>query len=61
MDEIECKYVGRIFPAVGKPIAFDFERKDGRGQFRVILSADDARKLRDDLDSMLRGSGQDTG
>ena len=61
MDEVECKYVGRTFPGVEAPIAFKLERKDGRSQFLVILSADDARKLRDDLDIMLRASGQPNG
>ncbi len=58
MDEIECKYVGRTFPGVEAPIAFGLERKDGHGQFLIILSADDARNLRDDLDYMLLASGQ---
>ncbi len=61
MDEIECRYVGRTFPGVEAPIVFGLERKDGRGQWRVILSADDARKLRDDLNFMLLASGQPDG
>ncbi len=58
MEVIECLYVGRTFPAVGAPIAFSLERKDGLEQFQVRLSADDARKLRDDLDDMLAASRQ---
>ena len=58
MEVIECWYVGRTFPAVGAPIAFSLERKDGLGQFQVMLSADDAKNLRDGLNDMLAASRQ---
>ena len=58
MDDVECRYVGGTHPQVGAQIVFDLERKDSPGQFRVFLSADDATKLRDDLDVMLLASAQ---
>ena len=56
MDHVVCKYAGRTYPAVGAPVAFNLERKEG-GQFLVVLASHaDAEHLRDDLDQMLRAS-----
>ncbi len=58
MDTIDCKYVNRMFPATGGTVGFLLERMDGQAQFRVALTADDAKELRAGLRELLQASGQ---
>ncbi len=58
MDTIDCKYVGRMFPAAGNAVGFVLERMDGQAQFRVCLTSDDAKKLHVGLYELLQASGQ---
>ena len=52
MDEIKCEYLEISFPVVREPIGVKLQREDG-GQFLVILSREDAVRLRDGLGSRL--------
>ena len=52
MDQVECKYLGIAFPAVGAPLGINLARKEGV-EFVVLLSLEDFKKLRDDLSDRL--------
>ena len=65
MEVINCKYVNRMAPAgvlrnsgIGAPLGFVLERMDGKTQFNVAISFEDAKKLRADLDELSQASGQ---
>ncbi len=52
MDQVECKYLDLAFSAVDAPLGINLARKKG-GEFIILLSREDAKKLRDDLSDKL--------
>ncbi len=53
MEHYEFRYAGIGHSIAGGPVVFKLERKDG-GQLGVLLTADDAAQLLDDLRDQVR-------